>query len=256
MAPEDFNSSLAPNSHQVSDLGARQGRQSVDYLIVGQGLCGTLLSWYLHKEGKSFLLIDDGSENSSSKVAAGIINPVTGRRFVASWMVEDLLPFAKQAYTELGHYLQTDLIVQKNIIDFFPSPQMRDAFVNRVLENDTYLHSYPDQNCFNSYFNYDFGCGQVSPVFIVHVQLLLAAWRKKLADSNALLPETFDATQLLIEKEAVTYKGISARKIIFCEGIAAIENKWFGLLPFSAVKGEALIVKCEGLPDDHILKKD
>ncbi|HZH94750.1 MAG TPA: FAD-dependent oxidoreductase, partial [Flavisolibacter sp.] len=86
-------------------------------------------------------------------------------------------------------------------------------------------------------------------------QLLLAAWRKKLADSKALLPETFDATQLLIEKEAVTYKGISARKIIFCEGIAAMENKWFGLLPFSAVKGEALIVKCEGLPDDHIFKK-
>ena len=55
-------------------------RMEVDYLIVGQGICGTMLSWYLLKEGKTFLVIDDNNENSSSKIAAGIINPVTGRR--------------------------------------------------------------------------------------------------------------------------------------------------------------------------------
>ena len=249
----DLNSTS--NGQQATVPSSPAGTQSVDYLIVGQGLCGTLLSWYLYKEGKTFLMIDDGAENSSSQVAAGIINPVTGRRFAVSWMIETLLPFAMQAYTDLGNYFQTKLIHQKDIIDFFPSPQMRNAFVNRVLEDDTYLHSYPDQNRFNPYFNYDFGCGEVRPAFMVHVQILLAAWRKKWAEANVLLHETFTSTQLIIKKDTVTYKGITAQKIIFCEGIAAMENKWFGLLPFSAVKGEAVIIKCEALPDEHIFKK-
>ena len=116
-------------------------QMQTDFLLVGQGLCGTLLSWQLFKEGKSFLVIDDGAENSSSKVAAGIINPVTGRRYVHTWMVEELLDFAQLSYKELGDYLGEPLLHHKSIIDFFPSPQMRNAFVGRITENDTYLHT-------------------------------------------------------------------------------------------------------------------
>ena len=66
----------------------------IDYLIVGQGISGTMLSWFLHKEGKSFAVIDDGNEHSASKTAAGIINPITGRRYVTTWMIDEVMPFA------------------------------------------------------------------------------------------------------------------------------------------------------------------
>jgi glycine/D-amino acid oxidase-like deaminating enzyme len=227
----------------------------VDVLIVGQGLCGTALSSALHKEGKSFLVIDDDAKNSSSKVAAGIINPVTGRRYVTTWMIEELVDFAQATYKDLGDYLDTQLLFQKSIIDFFPSPQMRNAFVDRITENDTYLHAYPDQNKFNQYFNYDFGCGEVRPAFMVNVQLLLAAWRKKLIDFNALKEESFILNELKVEREKITYQNITAQKIVFCDGIAATENPWFSLLPFSANKGEALIIECEALSNEHIFKK-
>ena len=95
----------------------------VDYLIVGQGLCGTMLSWFLHKEGRSFLVIDDGNEHSSSKVAAGIINPVTGRRYAYTWMIDEIMPFAVEVYQEMGRYFNVAFIMQKGIIDFFPSPK-------------------------------------------------------------------------------------------------------------------------------------
>ena len=72
----------------------------IDILIVGQGICGTMLSWFLNKAGKSFLVIDDNNANTPSKVAAGIINPVTGRRFVYSWMIDIVMPFAAETYNE------------------------------------------------------------------------------------------------------------------------------------------------------------
>jgi len=231
------------------------GAQQVDYLIVGQGLCGTFLSWYLQKEGKRVLVIDEDAPDTASKVAAGIINPVTGRRYVASWIIEDLIPFCTAAYEELGKELDTKLIFQKDVIEFFPTPQMRDAFVNRVAADDTYLKSYPDQNHFNQYFNYDFGCGEVRPVFMVSIQLALAAWRKNLSERGALKTEKFKPEALAVKEESVTYKGITATKIIFCEGIEAMENKWFRLLPFSAVKGEALVIYSEELTNEHIFKK-
>lgn len=227
----------------------------VDYLIIGQGICGTMLSWFLHKEGKSFLVIDDGNENASSKIAAGIINPITGRRHVTTWLIEEVMPFAVKTYTEMGAYLSSNFVAQKSIIDFFPSAQMRNAFIERMAEDDTYLHSYPDQNHFNQHFTYDFGCGEIRPSYLLNIHLLLASWKKKLFDVHAIAEQKFNIDELKITEDSINYNNICARKIIFCDGIAAIKNNWFNKLPFAPNKGEALVIECEGLPNSHIFKK-
>ena len=226
----------------------------VDYLIVGQGICGTMLSWFLYKEGKTFVVLDNDAVSSSS-IAAGIINPVTGRRYVTTWMAEELMSFAMDTYTEMGTYLNSRLIFNKDIIDFFPSPQMRDAFVNRITEDNTYVHPYPDQNHFNRFFNYDFGCGQVRPVFLANLSVILASWRKRLLELQSLMEEMFMNDALTIKKESIQYKDIRAQKIVFCDGIGGMDNPWFKLLPFSANKGEALIIHSEDLTNEHIFKR-
>lgn len=227
----------------------------VDYLIIGQGICGTMLSWFLHEEGKTFLVIDDNNENASSKIAAGVINPVTGRRYAYTWMIDEIMPYAVQCYEKIGNQFSTQFVFQKKIIDFFPSPQMRNAFIDRLEENDTYLCSYPNQNHFNSYFNYDFGCGEIAPAYTVHFQILLSSWRKKLQELNSLKQEKFDINELKVEKEFVTYQNITAQKIIFCDGTDGVNNRWFQLLPYAPNKGEALIIECDELTSDHIFKK-
>ncbi|MGZ3880699.1 MAG: NAD(P)/FAD-dependent oxidoreductase [Flavisolibacter sp.] len=227
----------------------------VDYLIVGQGICGTMLSWFLHKEGKTFLVIDDNNENSSSKIAAGIINPVTGRRYAYTWMIDEVMPFAIQSYNDIGIYLDKKLSYPKNIIDFFPSPQMLNAFIDRLQENDTYLHSYPEQNRFNQYFNYDFGCGEIRPAYTVHLQVLLSSWRNKLIELNSFREEKFDVNKLSTSEEFISYEDLTAQKIIFCDGTDGVKNPWFQMLPYAPNKGEALIIECKELTNEHIFKK-
>ncbi len=226
-----------------------------DIIIVGQGICGTMLSWFLHKEGKSFVVLDNSLPNASSKVAAGIINPVTGRRYVYSWMVDTIMPFAINTYKEMEMALDIDIVRHKSIIDFFPSPQMREAFVTRITEDDTFVHSYPDQNHFNQFFNHEFGCGEIRPAYMVNLSELIAAWRRFLQTRNFIIEETFDVAQLAVTAEGVRYNDLSAQQIIFCDGIASAQNPWFGLLPFSANKGEALVIETEGLTNEHIFKK-
>ncbi|HVF97362.1 MAG TPA: FAD-binding oxidoreductase [Flavisolibacter sp.] len=226
-----------------------------DVLIVGQGISGTMLSWWLQKEGKSFLVIDNGAENSSSRIAAGIINPVTGRRYAISWLAETLLEFAQSTYKEFSLHLQAVLFYQRNIIDFYPTPQMRNTFLERITENDSFLHTYPDQNRFNDYFNFDFGCGEIGPAFTVNLSLLLKLWRQKLCEAELLLQEEFVSAELVVKDDNIQYRNITAQKIIFCDGIAAASNPWFERLPFAANKGEALIIECLGLPTDHVFKR-
>ena len=45
-------------------------------------------------------------KSSASKVASGLINPVTGRRVVTTWMADELLPFAWKEYSAIGKIIR------------------------------------------------------------------------------------------------------------------------------------------------------
>jgi glycine/D-amino acid oxidase-like deaminating enzyme len=227
----------------------------VDYLIIGQGISGTWLSYYFLKAGKSFLVIDNELPNSSSRIAAGIINPVTGRRIVKTWMIDELLAFLVHAYEELGKELHITTISQRNIIDFHPTPQMKLAFEERLNEKADFLYKPDEENDFRNLFNYDFGYGIIQPCYMVNLKEIIPAWRKKLQKANYLLKDNFELAEIKESSKGILYKNISAGKIIFCDGITATQNPYFKNLPFALNKGEVIIIESENIPTEFIFKK-
>jgi glycine/D-amino acid oxidase-like deaminating enzyme len=226
-----------------------------DYIIIGQGLAGSFLSWNLIKAGKSVLIIDEKQNSTASRIASGVINPVTGRRVVRTWMIEKLMPFAIHAYTELGNELDAQLIRQCNILDFHPTPQMKLAFHERLPFESEYLRLPADENQWMGHFQYHFGFGEIDPCWLIDINTLLENWRKKLQDSGSVLEEKFDWKDCTVTPEQVVYKEHQASKIFFCEGTSGFDNPYFRLLPYARNKGEALIVEIPGLPPDHIFKQ-
>ena len=226
-----------------------------EVLIVGQGLAGTWLSWWLHRAGVSFRLIDKPDQKGASMRAAGLINPVTGRRMVTTWMIDELLPFAFKSYGQLGNFLDDTFITEVSLIDFFPSVQMLQAFQQRLEEDRTYLHPGEDREKYEGWFQYDLGWGTIGPCALVNVENLLMRWRSWLNKNELLTESVFELSDLHMEDSGIEYSGARYRYIIFCDGKSSAQNPFFNKLPFALNKGEGLLVEIEGLPEGIVFKK-
>jgi glycine/D-amino acid oxidase-like deaminating enzyme len=226
-----------------------------EVLIVGQGLAGTWLSWWLHQAGISFKMIDRPDPNGASIRAAGLINPVTGRRLTTTWMIDELMPFATKAYQEIGVFLGEMLIEETSVIDFFPSVQMLQAFQKRYEEDPAYLRPGEEQEKYAAWFRYDLGWGAIQPSWLVNTEKLLTGWRKWLKNNNHLIETVFELPGLQKTSTGVEYAGIYARYIVFCDGKSSAQNPYFEKLPFALNKGEGLIVEIKGLPARQVFKK-
>jgi glycine/D-amino acid oxidase-like deaminating enzyme len=236
-------------------LNQNKEMEETEVLIVGQGLAGTWLSYWLNKAGISFRVIDQPNPEGASLRAAGLINPVTGRRLVTTWMIDELLPFASGAYQEIGNFLKQELIETTSLIDFFPSVQMMQAFQKRYEEDPSYLFPGTEPEKYAQWFRYDLGWGEIKPCLLVNVEKLLTAWRQLLKGKELLIESVFDDSKLELNKNGVAYSNISARYIVFCDGKSSVQNPFFDKLPFALNKGEGLLVEIKDLPADQAYKK-
>lgn len=227
-----------------------------DFIIVGQGIAGTLLAHFLQKAGRSVLVIDDGYERASSKVAAGIINPVTGRHYVKSWMIDELLPAARSTYRELESELGVPLYREMNVLRALFSHGEENDWLARCADPayQPYLTANPEPGIYSAVTEPAFRYGGIRESAQVNVPLLVRAYRQKLELEGALIQEVFDYAALEWFEDGVRYKAIEAGKILFCEGAKGAQNPWFGHLPLQGNKGEVLHIQMAGQAPGQILK--
>jgi glycine/D-amino acid oxidase-like deaminating enzyme len=226
-----------------------------DYLVVGQGIAGTMLSYSLLQAGQRVLVIDAYKPNSASRIAAGVINPVSGRRFEMAWLYNELYPFAKQTYTQMGQLLGVPAFTERDIWMALPSEQLRIAFNNKTAQGPAQQYTRPaNAALMDAWLQQPFGAAIVKGATVL-LQHLLPAWRRYLAERELLLETQLDPSALLHNAAGVQYQHMQARAVIFCEGAQIIHNPWFGQIPFLLNKGEVLQVKVPGLHTENILKK-
>lgn len=214
--------------------------EEVDVLIVGQGLAGTAMAFRCMLAHKRFLVVDAGLSKAASYHAAGVINPITGRRFAKSWMYETLeaefLPFYEKLSAHLGNtsYLSSKPIFRlKDTVQNINDWDVRAAWASHTpfLCKESYTPRYAAQG---SVF------GKIIRSYQLMVVRLLQDFRALLVRENALLAEKFDYQKWDTDK--MTYGRWRAKKIIFCEGVGILANPWFNWLPMKPAKGEILHV--------------
>ena len=210
----------------------------VDYLIIGQGLAGSLLSWELIKRDCSIHLIDNQKENAS-QIAAGLINTVTGMRLVKHIDIDTLLPCAKQTYQELSQFFNQDFYLEKPMLRILRNEIELRKFQLRIQE-DAYLnYLHTELKTTPDLIHAPLGMIQQKHTGYLLTHSLLVCLKKFLQEKQSYQVTQFDYQDLRINKD-IHWRDITATKIIFCEGYQAINNPWFKYLPFQLAKGEIL----------------
>ncbi len=227
-----------------------------DYLIVGQGIAGTLLAHFLTRAGFRILVVDKPHRSASSMKAAGIINPITGRRYAKSWMIGQLLPFAKKTYLELEQEFNIRIWQDRNLLRALPSIQDENEWWRRSAFPDfaPWFASEADLAGFEGILKPVRAWGETIGAAQVNFPALLNAFRDRLLKEKSILEEEFDFDKLSFEEGNPVYDAMPFKGVIFCEGARAVKNPWFNYLPFVPTKGEYLVVKIPGVRFPKMVK--
>jgi glycine/D-amino acid oxidase-like deaminating enzyme len=206
-----------------------------DVLIAGQGLAGTLLAWALERAGISFAVADAGPARAATMAAAGIINPITGRRLVQSWRIDTLRPAAAAVFRELEAALGVPLWREMRVRRFFADAREREIFAVKQARGE--LAPYAGESDDTGFW--------IHGAARVEMAALLTAARARWRAAGRLREAVTDLDAVASQYEWV----------IDCTGVAATEREEFRFLPWEFSKGEVLTIAVAGLASDEILNR-
>jgi len=207
---------------------------SAPWIIVGQGLAGTCLAWELWRRGAGFLLVDREA-GGSSRVAAGLINPVTGKNFEPTPRVGMLLPEALDFYRATGELLGNSF--------WHPLPILRLAETAKEWEKMLTKRGRADVSCWlaagGAPLEEDGWCGamELTGGGRLDTRAFLDASRGFFRDHGVYQN---------MEIDPATQSG--AR--VWCDGAAGLLSGRHG--PHRCAKGEILTLHAPGWPQSHI----
>lgn len=226
----------------------------VDYIIVGLGLAGLAFAEELIAAKKTFLVFEDDSQ-TSSLVAGGVYNPVILKRFTPVWnakeQLEVALPFYKKIEEKLNITVDEKFITKKSFKSIEDQNNWFGALDKPKLID--YLDPKLDNNNYKGVLA-DYSFGNVKHTGRIDTQKLVEAYREYLKENNLIRFENFEHQELIITEETLTYKNISATRIVFCEGFGIKDNPYFNYLPLNEAKGELITIHAPELNIDFLLK--
>ncbi len=229
--------------------------QSIDYLIVGQGLAGSILAYEILKTGATLSIINDTNGECASKVAAGIFNPITGKRFVKTWHCDEIYPTIIPYYSRLEQELSFKFLHQNQIIRPISNIKEQNQLISLAddSENEKYIEFKSNITEIAAFSNMNFGAISTKIGGWVDVPALLNILKKHLEKTTNYLNQIFNYELIEFKNDEIFYKEIKYKKIIFCEGNGALKNPYFNWLPFNTVKGEILNIDMDSALKNYIL---
>lgn len=217
--------------------------KSVDYLIVGHGLAGATLAWQLEKLGQTVAVVDRETADTASRVAAGLISPVTGQRNAASYRFDDFWAEAKAFYGSL------EKATDKRFLHF--DRTLKVVELSGKSKDETHDEPNKEKDLVTLSAPYRLLRAQeLHNAARLDVKAFLDASRDRLQHRGAYFCCDLNLLNDIVIGDSqveISCLGLSARMVIFCQGIDAQSNEWLSGMSFEPAKGEILEVESNDL---------
>jgi glycine/D-amino acid oxidase-like deaminating enzyme len=185
------------------------------------------------------LVVDPGDAVTSSKVAAGLVTPITGQRLALGWRVDEMLAAARPFYARIEEALGARFFHPRVVRRIFRSGEESALWEKRRHEPARQAHIargwVPEAGVFGGC---DFHGAHLDTVGY------LTASREAFGRRGCLLEARLDPAA------AADWP---ARHVVFCQGFEGARNPFFDWIRWRAAKGEILTVRTSGLDRGTII---
>ena len=196
--------------------------------LIGHGLAGAILAETLSEAGFRIQVTDDGGP-ASSRVAAGLYTPLTGRRMIPSWELDQALPRVRQFYPDLEKTLGLSFHHTLDTVRIFKDEDQRNEARNRAPKE--FLRF-----CDVSHvpFHSPFGGAMVSGGGWVDLPIMLDGLTQRRKQ----------------KQEWGTWENPDL--ILWCQGAAAATDPLWKECGWRNAHGDVLTLEIDDLSEDHI----
>lgn len=231
-----------------------------DVVVLGQGLAGTAAAWALHWAGLRVLIIDRGDPHTPSRVAAGLMTPITGQRLVPSWRWHEFWSTAVDFYQRVSEITGTRCLRPVTMLRLFADEREQQRFAERcqspefrALATETIAPALEP-----SLWHAEFGGFMMPAAGQLDVSAYLDASRRWFLSQQALLEvELQPESDLVLTSQAVELPrfGLTARDFVFADGLASEQHPWLHGVRFLPARGDILTIRLPGLTERRIVHR-
>jgi len=220
----------------------------VDVLIVGGGLAGSVCAWQCHLRGYSVLVVDDPGRSRSSRVAGGLLNPITGKRLVVDPRFAEQRKEALTLYRRIEQECDVALYHDLPQWRLFRDDEQRDLWLQRRGNPlvEPWSGRQIEPGALSPHILVPFGGFEVPRAGWLDMPELIRQTEARLPSLKA----TVEDEHIVCSHDAIRWRDVVAKRAILCRGY---RETFRHVAPpvLQHAKGEILLLSIEGLPTSH-----
>ncbi|MEJ1241236.1 FAD-binding oxidoreductase [Chryseolinea sp. T2] len=217
-------------------------RQHFDYIVIGLGLAGAAVALKLHQLGRKILVVDWPEGNTSSRIAAGIFNPVTGRKMTKTWLADQLFPSLEKHYSDAEGLTGRKFFHPKPIYRPFHSIEEQNEWMGKSSDPvySPFIRDVKKGPSLDGVID-PLGGLLLDKCGFVDTNAYVDGVRNLLSRHQTYLGQMIEDSLLVSGESSVRYGEYEADHVIICTGVHS--TSWFKWLPIRPLKGETLQIQ-------------
>lgn len=225
-------------------------------LIIGQGLAGTALAWRLWERGVPFVVVDREEAVTCSKVAAGLVTPVTGMRLKVSWRFEAFYRDAVFFYRRVSQTLGTRFFFPRGHVRLLKDETEREKWPRRLAEAEVAPFITTQSPSLDAeIFSQPHEGFQMRHAAWMDTSAYLSASRRFFAEHGQYQKAEVSPSDVTDDEKAVTWRGEVFSHVIWAQGWEAARHPFFAWVPFQSALGTILTAQADLRGERRILNR-